>query len=334
MVVPIKINKTLSAAIVIAAVCAVLYCLNSCSKDDLSDYTRTTEFKTNLSEYNIFSGQPNGLVPQSGFQEYSLATQLFTDYAEKQRLISVPAGTKLNKIDNDLPDFPEGTMIVKTFYYFNDKRDPTLGKRIIETRLLIKTSGIWNAATYLWNDQQTDARLLESGTDKPVNWIMETGEKRVISYHVPNSRECATCHNSNGSITPIGPKIRNLNFIVNNNGSGINQLQHLQDVGILNDFDHTQMEALPQAFDSNFTLAERGRAYMEINCAHCHNPAGDAKKTDLFMQYTTPLTNTGILDNKNKIIKKTHNGEMPLLGTTIIDEKGVQLIKDYINSLD
>ncbi|MCP2937417.1 hypothetical protein NK983_32460, partial [Salmonella enterica subsp. enterica serovar Typhimurium] len=83
-----------------------------------------------------------------------------SDYAEKQRLIKIPVGTKINALDDGLPNFPDGSIIVKTFYYYNNKKDTARGKRIMETRLLIKHVGKWNAATYIWNQDQTDAKLI------------------------------------------------------------------------------------------------------------------------------------------------------------------------------
>ena len=110
-----------------------------------------------ISAYNIFTGDPVALTPGNGFQLYELATGLFTDYAEKQRLIKLPAGTAITAIHDGLPQFPDGTILVKTFYYFNDKRNAAAGKRLIETRLLIKNNGLWTAGAYVWNNEQTDA---------------------------------------------------------------------------------------------------------------------------------------------------------------------------------
>ncbi|WP_293312039.1 hypothetical protein [Pedobacter sp. UBA5917] len=308
--------------------------LNACNKDDLKGITNeSVSFQPRLSDYHIFSGNQRDLIPVEDYHLYSLATQLFTDYAEKQRLIKIPQGTKLTKVDDGLPEFPDNTIIVKTFYYHHDKRNVNLGKRIIETRLLIKSKGIWNVATYLWNADQTDATLLEGGTNTAVNWITETGEKKVIDYHVPNKRECATCHNSDDQIIPIGPKLRNLNFDVAVNGQATNQLKSFQNLGLLNSFDSHAVKSLPVAFSPNVSLEESARAYLEMNCAHCHNPTGDAKKTDLFLQYVLPIDQTGIRKKGDKIVSKTQKGVMPLLGTTIIHMEGIQLIKDYIESL-
>jgi hypothetical protein len=116
-----------------------------------------------LSDYNIFTGDPAALTPGNRFHLYELATGLFTDYAEKQRLIKVPANQTIMAVNDGLPQFPDGTLLVKTFYYFNDKRNASKGKRIIETRILIKNNGQWVAGTYVWNKEQSDAVLLTGG---------------------------------------------------------------------------------------------------------------------------------------------------------------------------
>lgn len=325
-------NKMIIAGLT-AFVCGIAV-LNSCKKDDLKAIpNRTISFMPKISDYHIFNGDPKKMVPEAGFHLYTLASTLFSDYAEKQRLIKLPAGTQMTRIDNGLPSFPDGTMIVKTFFYYNDKRDTTRGKHMIETRLLIKQAGSWNVSSYQWNEAQTEAFLLQSGTNINVAWITEKGEHIVTDYHVPSVRECATCHNSDDQIIPIGPKLRNLNFDVPHNGQTANQLSYFQSIGLLNDFDPHQVSSAPQAFNNNFTLEQQARAYLDINCAHCHNGAGDAKKTGLFMSYDIPFDQTGINKQKDKIVSKMQKGEMPLLGTTVLHAEGIQLIRDYINTL-
>lgn len=307
---------------------------NSCKKDNLKGSDNVTVlFPQTLSDYHIFQGKPGDMLPNSGFYLYDLATTLFTDYAEKQRLIRLPNGSMLTRLDDGLPSFPDSTIIVKTFFYFNDVRDTTKGRRLIETRLLIKQQGSWNLATYVWNSAQTEAYLQQSGSNTDVAWINANGNKMAISYHVPNVRECQTCHNSNNEIIPIGPKLRNLNMDVTVNGQTQNQLSYFQSQGILNGFDPHSVAALPQAFNPQYSLEQQARAYLEINCAHCHNPTGDAKGTDLFMGYTIPFDQTDIEKRKDKIVKKITKGEMPLLGTTVVHQEGLQLIKDYIATL-
>jgi len=298
------------------------------------DLKNTTAFLPQLSGYHIFKTPQKDLQPEPAYHPYSLATPLFTDYAEKQRLICLPHGTKMIKSNDELPEFPDSTIIVKTFYYYNDKRDTTKGKHIIETRLLIRSSGEWKAATYRWNDTQTDAFLQKSSQTIPVSWITEGGEQKNISYHVPNTKDCATCHNFKDQIMPIGLKLRNLNFDILDNNKPVNQLSSLQDIGILSQFDPHQINATAKAFNTSSALTDQARAYLDMNCAHCHNPDGYAKRTKLFLTYGTPLDQTTIVKKKDKIIKKFQKGKMPRLGTTIVHAEALQLLKDYLNNLN
>src|SRR6187402_749632 len=104
----------------------------SCKEDDLLESENNIEMSDKLSDYSIFQGDQSNLIPVDGYEPYEVSTQLFSDYAEKQRLIKIPGGSKIIASDDGLPDFPEGTFLVKTFYYFNDKRDVSKGKKIIE----------------------------------------------------------------------------------------------------------------------------------------------------------------------------------------------------------
>ena len=149
-----------------------------------------------------------------------------------------------------------------------------MGKRIIETRLEIKENGKWNIATYLWNQAQTDATLALDGSDTQVSWINADGISQSTLYHVPSQNECMTCHQSSSVISPIGPSLRNLNRIVERNGAILNQLTHLQTVGVLNDFEINQVSQIVDYNDASVSLSERARAYLDMNCAHCHNPDG------------------------------------------------------------
>ncbi|WP_338769222.1 c-type cytochrome [Bernardetia sp. ABR2-2B] len=273
--------------------------------------------------------------PSAEYHLLELSSALFSNYAEKQRLVKLPTGEKMIYDGNGIPIFSNGTILVKTFYYFNDVRDTTLGKKVIETRLLIKSEGLWNVATYVWNDEQTDADLKLNGYDTQVSWTTLSGINRTIRYQVPNQNECISCHQLNSEVLPIGPKLRNLNIDVIRNNESINQLEHLQSLEILNDFDKSQVAKIPNYKSLNVTSVEKGRAYMEMNCAHCHSPSGWSRpaRTGYDFRFETDISNTRILDNKDKIKEVLQSGEMPYLGTTVIDEEGVELVIEYINSL-
>jgi uncharacterized repeat protein (TIGR03806 family) len=305
----------------------------SCKKDELNGIDNDSELLPELSDYSIFQGTPSDLAPSADFKLYEISTALFSDYAEKQRLIKIPVGAKMTAGSDGLPIFPEGTILVKTFYYFKDKRDESKGKIILETRLLIRSNSRWNVGTYLWNKEQTAAHLITSGLNKTVNWITDNGSARVISYHVPSNRECTTCHNASGEIIPIGPKIRNLNFEVVRNGSKVNQLNYWQNEGLLNPINPASYAYLPDSKDLSETVEKRARAYLDVNCAHCHNHNGFAAESNLFLGYELPYDETKIAGKKSNIINILSSGDMPKLGTTLLDEEGLALIKNYIENL-
>lgn len=305
----------------------------SCKKDELNGIDNNTELLPDLSAYSIFQGNPANLNPSAEFKLYEIPTTLFSDYAEKQRLIKIPAGTKMTAENNGLPLFPEGTILVKTFYYFNDKRDKSKGINLLETRLLIRSDSKWNVGTYLWNKEQTDAHLITTGFNKTVNWIAEDGKANVISYHVPSNRECTTCHNVSNVTVPIGPKIRNLNIDVERNGVRVNQLNYFQNEGWMNATDPLGYVHLPNSSDASEPIDKRARAYLDVNCAHCHNQGGFASGSNVFFSYDLSFDETRIANKKSGILNILSKGDMPKLGTTLVDEDGLALIKTYIESL-
>jgi uncharacterized repeat protein (TIGR03806 family) len=283
-----------------------------------------------LSDYNIFTGDPAALTPGNGFHLYELATGLFTDYAEKQRLIKVPANQTITAANDGLPQFPDGTVLVKTFYYFNDKRNTSNGKRIIETRILIKNNGQWMAGTYVWNKEQSDAVLVTGGQKTTVSWIDDKANNKTISYQIPSAKDCGTCHGNNNTIMPIGLKVRNLNREVSRNNTSLNQLQYLQDAGIMNAVNPDRFSKLPAWQNDTYAVSERVRAYLDVNCAHCHSSTGSCARSALRFAWEIPLADTRIEARKKQIVNMMEKGRMPRIGTTVVDEEALALIKKYL----
>jgi len=263
-----------------------------------------------LSEYHIFEGRPSNLKPAADFSIYDLATTLFTDYAEKQRLIKLPRGGRLQRMGDGLPVFPEGTMLVKTFYYYNDKQDMTRGKRLIETRVMVLSNGQWVWGTYLWNDDGTEAMLTNTSSKIKIGWRDEHRTARAIQYVIPSHADCATCHGGSAEkFTPLGPTIRNLRL-----GSAY--------MPTLPAF----IPTLPAWQDSSYTLQQRVGAYLEVNCAHCHNPDGFCARSGLDLRWGAALTDRRAL---RKMVRFMQKGRMPLIGTTMVHREGVGLLEQY-----
>ncbi|NNE76043.1 MAG: hypothetical protein HKN31_03120, partial [Pricia sp.] len=296
------------------------------------------DFLPKLSELQLFKGNLADLATNPTTHEYSLVTPLYSDYAYKFRTISLPEGGQMIYNGEGLLEFPDSTVISKTFYYLNDERNPSLGKKLIETRLLIKTNGAWQMGNYLWDEEQTEAVLSNDAPVVTVDWIDMDGNSRSVDYKVPFSINCTQCHNVNDTSIPIGPKARNLNRMV----EGKNQLQLFIEKGLLVDAPElSQIEMLPDWSDNAFTLEERTRAYMDVNCAHCHQPGGlhsssVPNRPDL--RFETSFNESHIFEFREDIRNRVETSpafgpSMPLTGITQLHTEGVQLIHDYIDSL-
>ena len=247
-------------------------------------------YKLNLSEYGFFKGKIAEMTPAENVIPYELNTPLFSDYARKARFIRLPEGATVAYNDSLVLDFPKGTEIVKTFYYPVDARNPEKGRQLIETRVLIHEEGGWKALPYVWNEAQTEATLDVAGARRDVSWKDEKGKKQKISYAVPNMNQCKGCHLRGEELTPIGPSARQLNGTQTYHTEEThNQLAYWSEAGILKDLpDLADVPSVPSWTDPHSgTLEERARAYLDINCAHCHNPDGPANTSGLYLDVHT-----------------------------------------------
>lgn len=296
---------------------------------------RTESFTESLLDYGIYTEPIAALQPAEGVIPYELSSQLFTDYASKQRLMKIPEGRLIASTDATSLEFPEGSILAKTFYYPSDMGDTDSPNRVIETRLLVKTEGLWNVATYLWNDDQTDATLLLEGETTRVSWTDKVGQSMATDYSVPHEGECVTCHQSDEASVFIGPTPRNLNRLVSRDGDDINQLAFLVAAGVLEDIDWTSASSIPNHEDTEVDIDKRARAYLDVNCAHCHSPTGwdEAERWDLDFRYQTRFAQTGIGGEVSDIRSLLQDGEMPYLGTTLLHNEGVDLVLAYLRSL-
>ena len=321
----------------ISSICSVS---NTSMYSEVSHFTTlpppvASEFRPQLSQMHLYQGNIENLQPSIYTFEYDLATPLFTDYAHKQRIIAIPNGESMTYDGDGFPEFPDNTVIAKTFYYFINDNDESLGKNKIETRVLIKQNGDWVLGNYKWNTTQTDATLDTEGATVPVTWVDTNGTTNTLAYQIPSSTDCFTCHNNADIVTPIGPKLRNLNI----NRNGTNQLQALKDRQLLSGLSNpSDVSVLPNWEDTSQPLEQRARAYFDINCAHCHAPGGYCdEESDLDLRFETDYLNTNIFERRYLITARTNYYipafSMPYIGTTMIHTEGYNLIQSYLDSL-
>jgi uncharacterized repeat protein (TIGR03806 family) len=251
--------------------CCAIFIVATAAKDaqGVNDAAITGDgYPATLSEYRLFNDVAKR-EPAARVTPYRLNTPLFSDYAEKLRYLYVPAGAKAAYDSDKVIDLPIGSALVKTFGYQQEG-----AFKPFETRLLLHRASGWVAIPYVWNAAGTDAVLARAGMRIPVTFTDPSGQSRTISYKVPNQNQCKDCHALSGTITPIGPKGRNLD-----DGS---QLQALVAAGLL-DRAPADGRRLARWDDQTAPLGERAAAYLDVNCAHCHNPAGAASNSGLFL---------------------------------------------------
>ena len=322
---------------------------------------RTVAVPEKLSDYGFFNGDPADQQPVAGVVPYTLNTPLFSDYAEKLRFVKLPAGQSVAYNDTAVLNFPVGTTLIKTFYFPNDFRDQTKGRRLIETRLLVHQPEGWKAFDYVWNDEQTDAFLEVAGDTKTVRYVDGEGRNREHAYMIPNLNQCKGCHNRNEVMVPIGPSVRQLNGELAYNETKENQLTHWQRNGMLTGL--PALEKCPKTPVWNKpetgSLNDRARAWLDINCAHCHNPNGPAMTSGLNLQVSeTDPTAMGISKppvaagrgsgghlfdiipgkpDESILIYRLHStdpGEMmPELGRKTVHTESLELLREWINAM-
>lgn len=336
-----------------------------------------------LAAYGVLHSDGSTLSTRGNTLVYSLASPLFTDYALKFRTITIPPGTKAAYSADGTLDFPIGTVISKTFFYAKDPQKPggwvkgmaPIGESIdlakyqlVETRILQRdTDGNWLANAYVWNEAQTAAALRRIGQSIPAQLRdPATGQTQSFSYGVPNARQCQTCHAVNATvgqagIQPIGPTARFLNHQYTYDDITHNQLERMAQKGMLDGLPaNTAQRPRPVAYADPQTasLEQRARAYLEINCAHCHHGLGDARQSGLFTTLQASGSSLGlckqhvaagsgganmtydIVPGKPHMSLLVHRMEatsgqamMPRVGRSLVDAEGVALVKAWISSL-
>ena len=158
-------------------------------------------------------------------------------------------------------------------------------------------------------------------------------------------------------MTPIGPSARQLNGDLNHE----NQLVNWKKIGILRGLsdDLTTVPKFPNYEDKTVALDARARAYLDINCGHCHNRQGPAVTSGMFLDWkTTDSTALGfyktpvaagrgsgnlkfdILPSKPTEsilfyrLNSTDPGEMmPEVGRKLVHTEGVELIREWIKAM-
>lgn len=316
------------------------------------------QFPTRLSQTGLFQSVA-GHKTEPALIPYSVNSPLWSDNAYKERFIALPEMTQVDYNEKSAWKFPERTVLVKTFS-LEEQEGNAATRRRIETRLLLLQQGEWTGYSYLWNDEQTDATLVEpAGTDRTftIRPASGAGPSRSQAWHYPSRAECMVCHSRAASYV-LGLTTAQMNKNHDYGGVIANQIRTLDHLGIFKAkvTDPVKAAKLPDPHDATIDLEQRVRSYLQSNCAQCHVAAGGGNAA-MELGFSTPLEKTmivgvrpqhdtfGIQDAKLvapgdpdhsillQRLTRTGRGRMPPLATSIVDEKAAGLFREWIAQL-
>ena len=279
----------------LAALCGLVL-LSACTPVVEVNRFAPGEYPKRLSDWGVLQREGNALTLGRDVLPYDVNTPLFADYALKLRTIWMPPGESAEYAPNNAYVMPVGTLISKTFFYpmahgaaqVQEGWNGSLASldlaqvKLLETRLLIRQADGWDAVAYVWRGD--DAWLNVTGAVIPMPMAQADGPQRA-NYIVPSRNQCAACHAAGGdpdAVLPLGVTTRQLNR--GYGGGAGNQLAGWIGRGWLRHApDAAQWSRNPDWNDPGAPLGPLARSYLDANCGHCHNAAGSADHTGLWL---------------------------------------------------
>ena len=215
---------------------------------------------------------------------YDVIVPEWLDGATAERYLALPAGeAHVAYASRRGWTMPDGTVAVQSVAQGTGEQ-----RRWIETRVLTKQQNEWAAYSYLWNEAQTDARLVDAaGTEVKLSG----GGK----WTVPSRSDCMVCHSRAANFV-LGLQASQMNRDFDyGEGYVANQLQVMDDLGFFLRPGAAKRTSLlrkppgeeprlvdPFVADGDVDATTRARSYLHATCSHCHVQSGGGNaKMDL-----------------------------------------------------
>ena len=291
--------------------------------------------------------------PAPDLVPFDVNSPLWTDSAKKDRYFVIPPTEKITLESNGVWTFPIGSVLLKTFSYELQSG----GFQPAETRLMIHREQGWEFHAYAWNDEGTEAFLLADSDTRMVAAVVD-GKPTTVAHYFPDRYSCTTCHGS-AVDTTLGPRTAQLNRKRNYDGLTTNQIAAFEENELLDATLPKDLKELPQLPDPRSgkgSLEGRARAYLHANCSHCHQPGGWIPPSlDMDLRFELPFVDTNTCDVGNQFglqnsikridpgspdtslivqrMQTTEVSRMPPVGTGVVDEPALKVIRAWIASL-
>jgi uncharacterized repeat protein (TIGR03806 family) len=275
-----------------------------------------TNFPKKLSDSGLFDSVKDHTM-KPGLIPYSVNAAFWSDGMYKERFLALPTGAKIDFTHNHGWNFPDKTVLVKSFALETKEGDPA-SRKWVETRFLTKQSGEWYGYSYLWNDAGTDAALIDAqGMDKEFTVKGAAGDRQQ-TWHYPSRAECMVCH-SRAQNFVLGLTELQMNKDHKYGNVVDNQLRVLEHLKLLrldwygevrdsikDDTNKPQpgqrevkagtmlhqppagFKHLVDPYDPKQDLTARARSWLHVNCSSCHVEAGGGN-AQMELEFATAL---------------------------------------------
>jgi uncharacterized repeat protein (TIGR03806 family) len=316
---------------------------------------QSSAFPRTLSESGLFSSVVDQ-QPAPGVLSYAINAPPWMDHAVAERFVAVPDELSINA-EEATWKFPKDSVLVKTLSLDLEQGNPATRRRI-ETQILHFDGIDWMPYTYRWNDEQSDATLVEAAGAESTFEVIDSaaaGGVRKQAWRFSGRAECQRCHNKwSGPPLAFNTPQLNRDYDYGVAASQLDTFAHIRLIEKPITAENRPRLANPQ--DQSADLDGRARAYLQTNCAHCHRQhAGGAVLSK--MHYDVALDKTNMLgvrptqgtfgihtaqviapgDPFGSVLwyrmAKLGGGRMPHIGSTEVDLEGVKLIHDWIRQI-
>ena len=327
-------------------------------------------FPTKLSQTGLFADTARH-VPTAGVYGYEINAEPWADHATAERLVGVPGTGQVTMFHTPqpVPDtawfnsrvfFPKDGVLARTFSIEMEQGN-LASRRRLETQLMHFDGREWKGYTYRWNDAGTDADLVPAAGENVELRVKDARAPegvRTQTWHFPSRTECRQCHNPwAGEV--LGFTEAQLRRVGNRSGS-LDSYAHLTSLGVIARGAEKPADRPPTPLvnphDATADREARARSYLHVNCAHCHQ-FGAGGSVNVELKYGTSLEDSRALDATPvqgafgipdcKILSpgdparsvlyyrmaKQGRGRMPHIGSELIDEAGLALIRDWIRQM-
>ncbi len=287
-----------------------------------------TSLPDTLSETGVFADMTK-LRPAPRALRYSPRSALWSDGAEKSRFLLLPRDVPLAFDAEDAFVLPLGGYAVKTFARNGER---------LETRVILRTPDGFEAASYRWRADRSEADRIDLRTD-----VASAGGG---PWSFPGTDDCRLCHTDSAGFL-LGVTARQIPE---------DTLRRWRARGAVTGGPPADRIARNAPLRSAAPLAVRARSYLDANCSSCHR-ADDPTNAGIDLRAAVPLFSTGVLDElpqhgdlgiddarivapgdpeRSTLLARMRTlgeGRMPQLATHVVDEAAARVIERWIRSL-